>query len=216
MGRAKPLLEWDGRPLLARAAEAALGGGARPVIVVLGAEAERVRSCLSGLSLQAVVNPDWSTGMASSLRCGLQALLAAAPDIGALLVALCDQPACRPTSSPGCPNSKPRRDGSPRHGTKGATGRRRSSAGLISGRWPRSPAMPAPAPCSMEGRNRWPPSTCPSLPSIWTDRRTSRPGRAASARPSRRGGIRIAKGAGPIVSKGVRPTRNPQADRPSP
>src|SRR5579871_2611305 len=93
MGRAKPLLEWDGRPLVARAAEAALGGGASPVIVVLGAEAERVRPCLSGLTLQAVVNPQWPTGMASSLRCGLRALLAAAPDIGALLVAPCDQPA---------------------------------------------------------------------------------------------------------------------------
>jgi CTP:molybdopterin cytidylyltransferase MocA len=93
MGRVKALLEWDGRPLVARAAEAALGGGASPVIIVLGAEAERVRAGLPGLSLQSVVNPDWSTGMASSVRCGLKAILAAAPDLDALLVALCDQPA---------------------------------------------------------------------------------------------------------------------------
>lgn len=93
MGRPKALIEWDGRPLVARAAEAARDGGSLPVLVVLGAEAERVRAGLTGSVIRTVVNPNWPSGMASSIRCGVEAILEAAPDIEALLVALCDQPA---------------------------------------------------------------------------------------------------------------------------
>jgi molybdenum cofactor cytidylyltransferase len=92
MGRPKPLLEWEGRPLVARAVDAAAAGGADPVIVVLGAEAERIGAALANLPAHPVFNPDWATGMASSIRIGLAAVLAAAPDIPAVLVALCDQP----------------------------------------------------------------------------------------------------------------------------
>jgi molybdenum cofactor cytidylyltransferase len=93
MGRAKQLLEVDGSPLVARAVDAVLASGARPVAVVVGAEAERVLATVAGRGIIAVPNPDWATGLSSSLRAGLAALLAAEPGLDAVLVAPCDQPA---------------------------------------------------------------------------------------------------------------------------
>jgi CTP:molybdopterin cytidylyltransferase MocA len=43
-----------------------------------------------------VFNPEWASGLASSIRVGLAALLAAEPGLDAVLVALCDQPALSP------------------------------------------------------------------------------------------------------------------------
>lgn len=93
MGRPKQLLEIGGRPLVARAVDAALGSQASPVVVVLGAGSEAVMACVAGRNVTAVHNPEWATGLASSIRAGLAALLAAEPTLDAVLVAPCDQPA---------------------------------------------------------------------------------------------------------------------------
>lgn len=95
-GRLKQLLPFRGRSLLRHAAEVALAAGASPVVVVLGAQAERLRGELAGLPVEVVVNTGWEEGMASSLRAGLAALVAAAPDTGAVLLMLCDQPLVTP------------------------------------------------------------------------------------------------------------------------
>jgi CTP:molybdopterin cytidylyltransferase MocA len=73
-GMPKALVRHGGRLFVEHAAEALHDGGCAPVVVVLGALAEDVRSTamLSGSSL--VDNPDWATGMGSSLRVGLSAL----------------------------------------------------------------------------------------------------------------------------------------------
>jgi molybdenum cofactor cytidylyltransferase len=93
MGRAKALLELEGRSLVARAADAAAASGARPIVVVLGADADRIRAHLAGLPVHVAQNPHWASGMASSIRTGLAAALALDPDVDAVLIALCDQPA---------------------------------------------------------------------------------------------------------------------------
>ena len=110
MGRPKMLLPMDGGTLLSMVSRALLDGGLSAVAVVLGHDAERVRR-ESGLPedsrLRIVVNQDWPSGMASSLRAGL----GACGDSEAVLVALGDQPgitadrvrrivsACRPGGS---------------------------------------------------------------------------------------------------------------------
>lgn len=77
------------RPLVAHAVDAALASRARPVVVVTGHEAEAVRGCLPGRDVVFVENPEWSTGLASSLRAGLASL----PDaVGGVLVCLGDMP----------------------------------------------------------------------------------------------------------------------------
>jgi len=93
MGEAKQLLEVGGRSLVERAVDAALESGARPVVVVVGANSGRVLARIADRRVVAAHNKDWATGLSSSIRAGLAALLAAEPSLDAVLVAPCDQPA---------------------------------------------------------------------------------------------------------------------------
>ena len=68
LGRPKQTLVVDGMPLVRRAAQAAVDAGCVPVVVVLGAEALATRAALSGLDVAPEENPDWPSGMASSIR----------------------------------------------------------------------------------------------------------------------------------------------------
>ena len=92
MGSPKQTLQYRGESLLRRAALAALDAGCRPVIVVTGANAELSRRELDGLDVREVLNPLWETGMASSIRAGVEGLLSADPDAAAAVLLLCDQP----------------------------------------------------------------------------------------------------------------------------
>jgi molybdenum cofactor cytidylyltransferase len=88
-GSPKQLAELDGVPLLQHAIDAVLAVAAvEPVVVVLGAAAERVREAVSLGAARAVVCPDWADGMAASLRCGIEAL----DDPEWVIVTLGDQP----------------------------------------------------------------------------------------------------------------------------
>lgn len=68
------LAAFEGKPLVARVAEAALETEASPVIVVVGHEAEAVSAALAGLDVTIVENPAYREGLSSSLRCGFAAL----------------------------------------------------------------------------------------------------------------------------------------------
>ena len=92
MGVPKQTLRFRGQTLLRRAALAALGAGCRPVIVVTGAHAEQSRGELRGLDVREVVNALWETGMASSVRAGVEGLVGADPEAAAAVLMLCDQP----------------------------------------------------------------------------------------------------------------------------
>ena len=92
LGSPKQLVtDAEGRSLVRRAAETALGSACRPVVVVLGAAAEAVQAEIAGLPLTVSVNPEWQTGLASSLKAGLN-MLAEAHALDAVVVMLCDQP----------------------------------------------------------------------------------------------------------------------------
>ncbi|CAO4174391.1 nucleotidyltransferase family protein [Methylorubrum populi] len=85
----KMLASYAGRPMVRRAAEAALGSRAGPVVAVLGAHAATVRAALAGLDLTLVDNPDPAAGLSTSLRLGLAAL---PPEVEAAVVLLGDMP----------------------------------------------------------------------------------------------------------------------------
>ncbi len=101
-GRPKALVEVDGQTLAERGVALLRAGGADPIVVVTGA----ARIQLSGI--HAVHNEEWRTGMGSSLRAALRALDAARAgnsdqasealpaDVGAVVVALADQPLVGP------------------------------------------------------------------------------------------------------------------------
>lgn len=92
MGRPKQTLQFQGQTLIRRAALAALGAGCRPVVVVTGAHAGEAREELRGLDVREALNTLWETGMASSVRVGLAAVLEADAATAAVVLLLCDQP----------------------------------------------------------------------------------------------------------------------------
>jgi molybdenum cofactor cytidylyltransferase len=85
----KLVAEVAGKPIVRRVAEAALASRARPVVVVVGHARDLVEGALAGLQTTIVVNADFATGIASSLRAGLRAT---PPEISATLVLLGDMP----------------------------------------------------------------------------------------------------------------------------
>jgi len=92
MGSPKQTLQYRGKSLLRRAALAALGAGCNPVVVVTGANAELSNRELEGLAVRIVLNTRWETGMASSVRAGVEALVSEDADVDAGVLMLCDQP----------------------------------------------------------------------------------------------------------------------------
>jgi molybdenum cofactor cytidylyltransferase len=93
MGFPKQLLPVGGRPLVVRAAEAALGSTAWPVVVVLGARADEIRPALARLPVLVAENSAWAEGLASSVRAGIAALDQFSRSLDGAVLALCDQPA---------------------------------------------------------------------------------------------------------------------------
>jgi nicotine blue oxidoreductase len=87
LGTPKALVELGGRRLVDRGADLLREGGTAPVLVVTGA----VPVTVPGVIL--VPNPDWRTGMGSSLAAGLGALPG---DCAAAVIALVDQPLIGP------------------------------------------------------------------------------------------------------------------------
>jgi CTP:molybdopterin cytidylyltransferase MocA len=83
LGTPKALLELGGRRLADRGVDLLRDGGTDPVVLVLGAAEVAVPGAVT------VHNPDWRTGMGSSLAAGLRALPA---ETAAAVIALVDQP----------------------------------------------------------------------------------------------------------------------------
>ena len=90
-GRPKALVELDGQTLAERGVTLLRAGGTDPVLIVTGAAQVDLRP---EHQARTVYNGEWRTGMGSSLRAALRALteLEAGQEIGAVVVALADQP----------------------------------------------------------------------------------------------------------------------------
>ena len=88
-GSNKLLAELGGRPLVRIVAEAALASRARPVIVVIGHQHERVEAALAGLDVVFVHNPAYADGLSTSLRAGVAATPVSADGV---IVCLGDMP----------------------------------------------------------------------------------------------------------------------------
>jgi nicotine blue oxidoreductase len=83
LGTPKALVELGGRRLVDRGVDLLRDGGTAPVLVVTGAAPLAVPGAV------AVANPDWPSGMGSSLAAGLRALPGGC---AAAVIALVDQP----------------------------------------------------------------------------------------------------------------------------
>lgn len=105
-GEPKQLLDWKGHPFVRAVAKTALEAGLSPVLVVTGANAERVEEVLRDLPVKIVRNKEWQEGQASSIRAGVRTLTPSPPlrgasrspkkgegdSVGACIFLLVDQP----------------------------------------------------------------------------------------------------------------------------
>jgi molybdenum cofactor cytidylyltransferase len=88
-GPNKLLAEIDGRPMVARVAQRLLSSHARPIVAVLGNQADAVDAALGKLPVERVRNPGFAEGLSTSLKRGLQAL---PPECDGVIVCLGDMP----------------------------------------------------------------------------------------------------------------------------
>lgn len=92
MGTLKQLLPYRGRTLVQHAAEQAVQAEFDPILVVVGAEADSVRSALAAQKTTIVNNPDWQSGMGSSVSAGVRRLQEDETESAAVAILLADQP----------------------------------------------------------------------------------------------------------------------------
>lgn len=106
-GRHKLLLPLHDRPVLAHVIDATLASQAHPVVIVLGHQAEQVRTKINSYAahphLIIVENPDYLQGMSTSMHLGIQILISngyaknkATYAVDSALIVLGDQPLITP------------------------------------------------------------------------------------------------------------------------
>lgn len=88
-GSTKQLALVGGRPLIRVSVGSILASWIDDVVVVLGHDADRVRSALAGLPVRTLVNERFAEGMGTSVAAGIASL---GDDVGCALVVLGDQP----------------------------------------------------------------------------------------------------------------------------
>jgi molybdenum cofactor cytidylyltransferase len=93
MGAFKPLLPFGQTTVIEACINYLSAGGAEPIVVVVGHNAQQIREHLKNTSVLFALNPDPSSEMGESIRCGVQML---PESISATLIALVDHPAIPP------------------------------------------------------------------------------------------------------------------------
>lgn len=81
--------DYQGKRLVRHAAEAALASKAADVLAVTGHDADAVETVLAGLDIRTVANPDFASGLASSVKAGIAAVPA---DAAGAVILLGDMP----------------------------------------------------------------------------------------------------------------------------
>jgi molybdenum cofactor cytidylyltransferase len=89
----KLVAKLNGKPVVRRVVEAALATKARPIVVVTGYARDSVEAALADLDVAAAFNPEFASGLASSLSVGLSAMPC---DVAGALVFLGDMPWIEP------------------------------------------------------------------------------------------------------------------------
>jgi molybdenum cofactor cytidylyltransferase len=95
MGTPKQLLRVGKATLLEIALRNVRDSRIEEIVLVLGHQAEMIRSQLTLEGVKVVVNPNYAEGMGTSIRAGLAAL---SPDVQATFMVLADQPFVRPAT----------------------------------------------------------------------------------------------------------------------
>ena len=92
MGSPKALLPWGPKNVLRQVVGEVRAAGLGEVLLVTGAHREALQEEAKPLEIPTHYNPDWQSGMGSSLSTGLREVSRRYPQAAALLVVLVDQP----------------------------------------------------------------------------------------------------------------------------
>ena len=92
MGKPKQLLRYNGDSFLSHMLNICIEVNTGKVIVVLGANAGLLENELNDKKVFKVINNEWAEGIASSIRCGLNALGEIEPSCDKVIFLVCDQP----------------------------------------------------------------------------------------------------------------------------
>ncbi|WP_107666697.1 NTP transferase domain-containing protein [Cyanothece sp. BG0011] len=92
MGTAKQLLSYQGATLLSHTIETAIASICKPIIVVLGANEDKIKGNIDRSSVTVIKNKNWSLGMGSSIGVGIKYLSHYPQTIKAAVICVCDQP----------------------------------------------------------------------------------------------------------------------------
>ena len=92
MGTQKLMLPFGDKKVITQIVDELLASSIDQVIVVVGSDSDKVEGELSQRSVGIVANPDYTRGMLSSIRCGIENLPS---ECSAIMVVLGDQPSLR-------------------------------------------------------------------------------------------------------------------------
>ncbi|SJZ56364.1 molybdenum cofactor cytidylyltransferase [Chitinophaga eiseniae] len=96
LGTPKQQVRFQQQSLLQRILYTAQQTTARPVVVVLGAFADTILPDMQDSEATTVINPDWESGMGSSIQTGVREILRISNHVSNILILLCDQPFITP------------------------------------------------------------------------------------------------------------------------
>jgi molybdenum cofactor cytidylyltransferase len=88
LGEPKQLLKYQNKTLLQHAIDTAKQS-VKSIIVVLGSNADNILEETDASGVHVIINDDWQSGMASTIRCGIEVLDF---NIDAAILMVCDQP----------------------------------------------------------------------------------------------------------------------------
>ena len=92
MGAAKQLLSFNNTTFIQHIIEEATKTTGEKVILVLGAYVDEIKTSAKKKIAHIVINPNWQTGMASSIQTGVNAVLRLFPETENMLITVADQP----------------------------------------------------------------------------------------------------------------------------
>lgn len=91
LGRPKQLLKYKGKTLLDLVTAEALKIPTTPTVVVLGAYSKEILNHHTYLEIAYIVNPNWQTGISSSIAAGMSAIGNQSKEIENVIIAVADQ-----------------------------------------------------------------------------------------------------------------------------
>ena len=92
MGQPKQLLPYKRRTLLSHVINCVIASSCRIVIVILGANSDKIEPQIAQFPIIIVKNSDWNKGISSSIGCGVNYIQEKKLNINGVIFLTCDQP----------------------------------------------------------------------------------------------------------------------------